>query len=844
MPQRHRSLLAPRRRRLSQVGVALGLGVVAATAAIEGPGVEAVEAAATPARASHVSPVVSGTAGAVAKAAAPRTLFREDFESGTGASATVLGDYAGASGERYTADPAWLDPANCDGIITSFSGSDHASCPGAHGSAIRDYAHVLGQVAQAGPDANHSVSAYTRYSVSGRDLVEFETSAPIRLSAAKRFVTFSVDAVASACHRAQPELDFFLVDGSSEIPTAVDPVNPCVDEAASDYVVSGSDLAFRAGSYASSGAVLFSGDELGIRMRNRTAEGQGNDHSYDNVTVLDATPRLDVSFATGRHVVGDVVPMTFTVTNTTEKGAKPGWAFDESLPSGLRVATAGTTTCSAGSVFAADRSIHGTGDLGTGEASCTVTVGVTAERAGSFRVDAAAATDLTGLDAPRSATVSFDAAAPSLSVSETATVTNLTRAGRPPEVGDRIVFEASIENTGNVALFDVSATSAVGGVLRPVSRTLEVGASTTATGEPHVVEQADVDAGRVADAVTVTASAPESQRLSGADSRTGVGAGRQVVTGTASVEVATVAEDASLSIVESASIDGVAPAADADTGDRIDVQAVVANTGNVTITDMVVTSGSVGGLSCEVTVLAPNDSVGCSGGAPIVVTQDDVDSGAGVMDEASVAGTSAQGSAIVAGPSRVVVPVTAARPGLDLSATSSHGDDDHDGGLDLDEAISFGYTAMNTGNLVVQLGGVESSLNGTLACGVAELLPGEKTACGGGVRHVVSRGDIERGEIVDASRGTGFVSRGAGGGAGAGGGNASVATSLVDRRVPVSSSTFTLRFVPDAISAPTPLWPVLAFTGSVGLPLLGGVAVALLAGGGLLLLVRRYRAAR
>src|SRR5580692_5398133 len=39
---------------------------------------------------------------------APTTIFDEDFENGQGTTPVLLNGYTGASGETYTADPAWL----------------------------------------------------------------------------------------------------------------------------------------------------------------------------------------------------------------------------------------------------------------------------------------------------------------------------------------------------------------------------------------------------------------------------------------------------------------------------------------------------------------------------------------------------------------------------------------------------------------------------------------------------------------------------------------------------------------------------------------------------------------
>jgi uncharacterized repeat protein (TIGR01451 family) len=98
-----------------------------------------------------------------------------------------------------------------------------------------------------------------------------------------------------------------------------------------------------------------------------------------------------------------------TVTNTSELAAKNDFVFTDSLPAGVSVAPSpnASTTCGNGTVSAAagGSSVALTGgDLAAGDKSCTVTVNVTADKAGTY-VNRPEAITTVGLNPPGPATL-------------------------------------------------------------------------------------------------------------------------------------------------------------------------------------------------------------------------------------------------------------------------------------------------------------------------------------------------------------------------------------------------------------------------------------------------------
>lgn len=280
---------------------------------------------------------------------APVTVFAEDFET-AGETPIFLEDYVGAPplNETYTADPSWLDHGQCNGIILDQTGADQPDCP----AVLKNMANALGQVGGTNPPTNHVVAAYTNWVSPGTDRVEFRTERPIPIAKPNRYITFAVDAAAVNCDSAAPPLlKFYLTGNGADIPTFTTPINPCTDPNSKPYP-GGSGL--RAGAFAGNRAVLFNDSQLGIKMVNGQGEWFGNDHAFDNIRILDATPQLDKAFSPATVDKGATSTLTMTVTNTSELAAKNDFSFADDLPAGVKVASAAnaSTTCGNGAVSA------------------------------------------------------------------------------------------------------------------------------------------------------------------------------------------------------------------------------------------------------------------------------------------------------------------------------------------------------------------------------------------------------------------------------------------------------------------------------------------------------------
>ncbi|MEB8344112.1 DUF7927 domain-containing protein [Streptomyces endophyticus] len=399
------------------------------------------------------------TARAAARAAepgvpeAPTTLYRERFENvPDGSDPVMLTAYASTTGHTYTAAPEWLKECNGWVLNQADSAGYGPALQDCHNSTLnynrlRDLTDALGRLNGTDPSTgNHAVAAFT-YNSPGANSVEFETADPIPVSASNRFINFSVSSAAMNCFASGPQLKFFLMNGTTAIPTSSSPVNPCTDPGASSYTINGAPISVV--DSASDKAVLFSGDEVGVRMINGNGSGAGNDAAFDDIRILDVTPSLDKAFSPGVVPTGGTSKLTFTVTNTSELSEKDGWSFTDDLPDGLKVAdpASTSTTCTNGAVdaTAGGASVKLKGDLNTGQTSCTLSVDVTSDTAGSYEnCGEGNVTDLVGVDAPGCATVEFQD--PRYTITKTSSPAD----GKPVVAGQKVDYTVTVKNPGDV----------------------------------------------------------------------------------------------------------------------------------------------------------------------------------------------------------------------------------------------------------------------------------------------------------------------------------------------------------------------------------------------------------
>lgn len=339
-----------------------------------------------------------------------RRAFFEGFENGQGLGATLLNDYVGAApwGETYTADAAWLQ--NCNGTIQSFELPDTTlpTCPNAAAlEDIKGLAWSLGKFAPemdpgADPAENHALGSFTNGDVTpGQTLVlagvdGFDVTPG-------HYYAASFDYAAQSCTvRGARYVVSLGPPGGTATALHNGVINPCLlyQQTIPDPGARPNELGrYFTNTYQATGA------SLAFRITNLEESGTGNDSALDNLAVYDVSPTLEKSFSPSSGLTaGQRTRLTFTITNSEERGAKDGWTIDDALPAGLVVASdpAVNSDCASPSVDAAPgaTAISAVGSLAEGSGGCEISVWVVASTAGTFSNCAANLTAGSGLILP------------------------------------------------------------------------------------------------------------------------------------------------------------------------------------------------------------------------------------------------------------------------------------------------------------------------------------------------------------------------------------------------------------------------------------------------------------
>ena len=329
--------------------------------------------------------------------------------------------------------------------------------------------------------------------------------------------------------------------------------------------------------------------------------------------------------------------------------------------------------------------------------------------------------------------------APAIEILKASPLEEVTRAGQ------EIPYTFTVTNTGNVTLSDIRVTDVVAAPSLPANltavscpeTTLAPGEDTTCTAT-YTVTQADIDHGSVSDAATATGTPPA----------TAATPDPQPVTSPPSPLTIPVTQDPSISVVKS-SPDLDVPIA--TVGQVVRYSFAVRNTGNTTLTDVVVEDvvaapslpANLSEIVCPaVDSLAPNATITCT--ATYTVAQADVDNG-DVTDTATARGRDPEGTEVVSDPSTLSIPADP-NPGIDLIKGSVQATYAAVG-----DVVEYTFEAINTGNVTLHDVEITDLMDGlsdlTVTWPAAEgvLVPGESATAT--ATYTVTQEDIDNGRI-------------------------------------------------------------------------------------------------
>ncbi|GAA4081724.1 hypothetical protein GCM10023066_12060 [Nocardioides kongjuensis] len=310
-------------------------------------------------------------------------------------------------------------------------------------------------------------------------------------------------------------------------------------------------------------------------------------------------------------------------------------------------------------------------------------------------------------------------------------------------VGEVITYTFTATNTGTTTLSPVTISDAKLGLLdSPCAASLAPGASVAcSTSGSYLVTQADVDTGHVDNTATATGIDPSGSTATATDSVTVVGTALP-----------------SMSLDKTSRVVDVNGNGKTDVGDQIWYSFVIVNTGNITLSNVVVNDPMLGrlgiGITCATTTLAPRASTTCTADEAYVVTQTDVDAG-GVFNRASATADVPPGVPPVVPPNDVTETPAVPAPAIDLDKKAKVEDVNGNGRTDIGDYIHYSFKVTNTGNTTLTNVRVDDEMLAGLGIGITcpqtTLSVGASMKCRADEPYVITRADAELGFVLNTA---------------------------------------------------------------------------------------------
>ncbi|WP_170849246.1 DUF7507 domain-containing protein, partial [Lysobacter enzymogenes] len=305
-------------------------------------------------------------------------------------------------------------------------------------------------------------------------------------------------------------------------------------------------------------------------------------------------------------------------------------------------------------------------------------------------------------------------------------------------VNDTLTYRIRVTNTGNVTLADVVVTDDKITPNTITCATLAPGATCDLVGT-YKVQQTDVNAGSIVNKATVGTSTPNVCPAGSTDAKCNPTV-TTPVTQTPNLmsektQTSNADEDGSGSIT---------------VNDTLSYRIRVTNTGNVTLTDVVVTDDKITPNTITCATLAPGAT--CDLVGTFKVQQSDVNAGS-IVNKATVSTSTPNvcpaGSADAKCNPTVTTPVTQSPNLSSTKALSGNADEDGNGAVSVGDTLTYTITATNTGNVTLADVVVSDAKIAPSSITCASVAPGASCILSG--TYKVTQADADAGKVVNAA---------------------------------------------------------------------------------------------
>ena len=290
--------------------------------------------------------------------------------------------------------------------------------------------------------------------------------------------------------------------------------------------------------------------------------------------------------------------------------------------------------------------------------------------------------------------------------------------------GQILTYTFEVKNTGNQTLGNITVTDPLIPSLSCTVTTLNVSATDSSCQGIYSVTQSNVDAGTLSNTANASGINPLGAVVSDVDT----------------LITAMPAPDPKMTLTKSPSLTSFS-----EPGQSIGYTFTIANIGNVTLSNIVVTDPLVSSFTCTIPTLAPgNSDTTCS--TSYVTTQQDVDDGS-VPNTASATGKDPFNTTVNATGSKTVPAIQSPAISLVKTGTLNPGGD---GRADVNDTITYNFTIKNEGNMSLSNIVVTDPRLATLSCTVPSLaVGGIDTTCS--AIYTLTQADMNAGEVLNTA---------------------------------------------------------------------------------------------
>jgi trimeric autotransporter adhesin len=323
--------------------------------------------------------------------------------------------------------------------------------------------------------------------------------------------------------------------------------------------------------------------------------------------------------------------------------------------------------------------------------------------------------------------------------------------------GDVITYTFTVKNTGNVTLSNVIVTDPMVGLTITGSpiMSLAPGATNTSITGTYVITMVDAVAGKVTNSALATAQDPQGVNVT---DRSGTTLTTDDATETPITQTTSISVTKSGVYVD-ANNDGIA-----NLGDYINYTFIVKNTGETSLSDVMIIDNKVTIVGDPIPTLAYNASNSSAFTATYNITQDDINAGV-VYNLATVEGIPPIGPKVTNtstdptpypteyfNPSCPTCTVTLIpqSPKIALMLTGEFQDENMDGQAQIGETIKYTYTIMNMGNVPLSNVWIDDAMAGLdMNSGVISMPIGAMDSTTFYASYSITQEDIVAGNVTN-----------------------------------------------------------------------------------------------